>query len=90
MVGRLSLTTHYSGFAIAAVGHTAPMPGRAFEIRFPNGDYEIDASGQHPPPNVGDVIRRNGELWRVMARSDDKPIRLWVEAAEEPAERISS
>jgi hypothetical protein len=66
------------------------MPGRAFEIRFPNGDYEIDASGQQPPPNVGDVIRRNGELWRVKARSDDKPIRLWVEVAEKPAERISS
>lgn len=50
------------------------MPGRSFEIVYPNGDYEIDASGQHPPPAVGDTIRRQGKLWRVTAIKDGKPV----------------
>jgi hypothetical protein len=66
------------------------MPGRSFEIRFPNGDFEVDASGQRPPPEVGETIRRNGKLWKVTARRDARPVIVQVELVEEPAKSISS
>ena len=46
------------------------MPGRIYEVRFPNGDFELDAGSQNPPPSVGDTIRRRGQLWRVTERSE--------------------
>jgi hypothetical protein len=64
------------------------MQDRSYEIRFPDGTFEVHVS-QRPPPEVGDMIRRNGKVWRVKARRDDKPFRPWVEVAEQPAERIS-
>lgn len=42
-------------------------PGRAYEIRFPNGDFEVDAAQKHAPPVVGDTLRRAGRLWKVTA-----------------------
>jgi len=62
------------------------MPGRAFQIVYPNGDFEIDVSGQHPPPAVGDTIRRNGKQWKVKAAVGAQPIVVRVEAAPERAE----
>jgi hypothetical protein len=59
------------------------MPGRSFEIRFPNGDFEIDAA-EYPPPTVGDTIRRRGQFWRVTARSRGAPIVVRVEPAPDP------
>ena len=59
------------------------MPGRTFEIVYPNGDFEIDVSGQHAPPAVGDMIRRLGKLWRVTATTDGKPVIVRVELVEE-------
>ena len=61
------------------------MPGRSFEIIYPNGDFEIDASGQHPPPTVGETIRRQGKEWRVTASTDGKPVIVRVELVEERA-----
>jgi hypothetical protein len=61
------------------------MPGRSFEVIYPSGDFEIDASRQHPPPKVGDTIRRKGKLWRVTATTDGKPVVVRVEPAEELA-----
>jgi hypothetical protein len=58
------------------------MPGRSFEILYPNGDFEIDASGQSPPPAVGDTIRRKGQLWRVTAATGGRPIIVRVEPAK--------
>ena len=58
------------------------MPGRAFQIVYPNGDFEIDVSLQHPPPAAGDTIRRRGKLWKVMAATDGKPVIVRVERAE--------
>jgi hypothetical protein len=65
------------------------MPGRSFEIVYPNGSFEIDASGQHPPPAVGDVIRRRGKLWRVTATTDGKPVIVRVELVEERARDVA-
>jgi len=58
------------------------MPGRSYEVIFPNGDFEIDAGTQGPPPAVGDVIRRKGTFWRVTATQGQSPIIVRVEAAE--------
>jgi len=46
------------------------VPGRIYEVRFPNGDFELDAGSQNPPPSVGDTIRRRGQLWTVTERSE--------------------
>jgi hypothetical protein len=65
------------------------MPGRSFEIIYPNGDFEISASRQQPPPAVGDTIRRQGKLWRVTARTDGKPVIVRVELVEERARDVA-
>ena len=65
------------------------MPGRSYQIVYPNGNFEIDASGQHPPPSVGDTIRRQGKLWRVTASTDGKPVIVRVELAEKPAADVA-
>jgi hypothetical protein len=66
------------------------MPGRSFEIRFPDGTFEIDASNAHPPPEIGDTIRRSGKLWRVTARSDGMPVIVRVALVEKSAKGSSS
>jgi hypothetical protein len=66
------------------------MPGRSFEVRFPDGTFEIDASNEHPPPEVGDTIHRRGKLWRVTARRDDVPVIVRVALVEKPAKGSSS
>jgi hypothetical protein len=66
------------------------MPGRSFVVRFPNGTFEIDASNAHPPPEVGDTIRRSGKLWRVIARSDDMPVIVRVALVAKSAKGSSS
>ena len=59
------------------------MPGRSFAIRYPNGDFEIDAFSRHAPPAVGETIRRRGKLWTVTAYADGPPVVVRVEAVEE-------
>ena len=66
-------------FRVVRTGHVAAMPGRLYEIRFPNGDFEMSASRQHPPPAVGDVIDRRGTLWKVVSRTFDEPFVVRVE-----------
>jgi hypothetical protein len=61
------------------------MPGRSFVVRFPDGTFEIDASNERPPPEVGDTIRRNGKLWKVTARTDAQPVMLRVALVEKSA-----
>ena len=62
------------------------MPGRSFAIRYPNGDFEMDAFTQQAPPAVGSTIRRRGKLWAVREWEDGPPIVVRVEAVEEPTE----
>jgi hypothetical protein len=64
-------------------GHLTSIPGRSFEIRFPDGDFEIDAGTQRPPPDVGDTLRRRDKLWKVTARSDLPRVTVRVERLEE-------
>ena len=59
------------------------MPGRLFEIRYPDNYFEFDARTEAPPPAVGDTLRRRGKLWRVTSRTDDTPVIVQVEAVEE-------
>ena len=66
------------------------MPGRSFEVRFPDGTFELDASNEHPPPEVGDTIRRHGKLWRVTARRDGALVIVRVALAEKSAKSSSS
>jgi len=44
---------------------SARTRARSFEIRFPDGDYEIDVTTTRPVPAAGDVLRRKHESWRV-------------------------
>jgi hypothetical protein len=55
------------------------MPGRLFEIRYPNGDFEMDALTQQPPPEIGETLRRRGQLWRVVSKTFDEPFIVRVE-----------
>jgi hypothetical protein len=42
------------------------MPGKAFVIRFPSGDFEYDLTVTgRALPAVGDTMRRRGVLWLV-------------------------
>ena len=42
------------------------MPGKAFAVRFPDGDFEYDLTVTgRPLPAVGDTMRRRGVLWLV-------------------------
>ena len=55
------------------------MPGRLFEIRFPNGDFEMDAFTQQAPPAIGETLRRRGKLWRVVSKTLEEPFVVRVE-----------
>ncbi len=68
-----------NGFRLPPIGHFAHMPGRLYEIRFPNGDFEIDAFTQKPPPEIGETLHRRGELWRVVSKSSEAPFVVQVE-----------
>ena len=66
-------------FRASGVGNAAHMPGRLFEIRYPNGDFEMDAFTQQPPPEIGETLRRRGQLWRVVSKTFDEPFIVRVE-----------
>jgi hypothetical protein len=59
------------------------VPGRSYEVIFPNGDYEIDAGTGSPPPAVGDRIRRRGKWWTVTATTGEKPVIVRVQPADQ-------
>jgi len=44
------------------------MPGRLFEIRYPNGDFEMSAFTQQRPPEIGETLRRRGSCGGSWAR----------------------
>lgn len=62
------------------------MPGRSYAIRYPNGDFEIDAFTQQAPPAVGSTIRRRGKMWTVREWEAGAPIVVRVEPLEERTE----
>ena len=62
------------------------MPGRAFVIHFPNGDFEYDVRPA-AAPEVGETVRRRGALWRVTTRqTHDIVVSLHVEPVDEPSD----
>lgn len=62
------------------------MPARPFEIRYPDGDYEIAYTGR-PIPIVGETILRKNQVWEVTRREDrdaegGDAVFVYVERAE--------
>jgi hypothetical protein len=55
------------------------MPGRLYEIRFPNGDFEMDAFTEKPPPEIGETLHRRGEQWKVVSKTAEEPFVVRVE-----------
>ena len=65
------------------------MPGRAFVIYFPNGDFEYDIRPTAAPV-VGETMRRRGALWRVKSRSVRGDVAsLQVEPVDDAAKEAS-
>jgi hypothetical protein len=76
-------------FRTLRAGHFRHMSGGLYEIRFPNGEFEIAYTQKHPP-DIGDTLQRRGELWRVVSKTIKAPLALRVEPAEEPGGRLVS
>jgi hypothetical protein len=66
------------------------MPGRAFQIRYPDNTYEIHARTESPPPSIGDTLRGRGKLWKVTSTTHGVPMILRVEPVEERRKGSSS
>jgi len=59
------------------------MPGKAFVIRFPNGDFEYDLTALgRSLPVVGETMRRKGVLWLVIRRVQEPGEVVYVERAD--------
>ena len=43
-----------------------------FVLRFPDGDFELDAT-QFDPPSIGDTFRRRNQLWTVTQVTANEP-----------------
>jgi hypothetical protein len=61
------------------------METRVFEFRFPNGDFEIDATSR--VPRVGDVIRTRGRSWKVDHVEPSTPSVVVLQPARKPSPR---
>jgi len=58
------------------------MRSEVFEIRYPDGDFEIDATQAHGLPVAGDQLRRKDRLWRVTHTQGGRPVLVHVELVE--------
>jgi hypothetical protein len=58
------------------------MRSEVFEIRYPDGDFEIAATQVHSLPVVGDQFRRKDRLWRVTHTQGRRPVLVHVELVE--------
>ena len=70
------------------------MPARPFEIRYPDGDFEI-AYTRRPSPTVGQTIQRKNRVWDVIRREDRHAdgadaVFVYVEPAGTPRRRRSA
>ena len=65
------------------------MLGRSFVVRFPDGTFEIHASNEHPPPELGDTLRRSGKSGRVIFRTEGRPVVVRVALVEKSAKSSS-
>jgi hypothetical protein len=55
------------------------MRSEVFEIRYPDGDFEIAATQVHRLPVAGDRFRRKDRLWRVTYTEGRRPVLVHVE-----------
>lgn len=62
----------------------AVMAPDRFEIRYPDGDYEIVAA-ERTPPAIGETIRHKGQLWKVTSTTDGRSVVVHVELAGDRA-----
>lgn len=61
------------------------MPGKAFVIRFPSGDFEYDLTVTgRALPTIGDTMRRQGVLWSVVRITPDRVDTVHVERVDAP------
>jgi hypothetical protein len=69
------------------------MPTKAVLIRFPDGDYEYEAT-RRDIPSLGETMRRKGQLWTVTRITGDGPATVHVEpvpgeSADRPERRAA-
>jgi hypothetical protein len=55
------------------------MRTEVFEIRYPDGDFEVAATQGHRVPAAGDRLRRKGRVWRVTHTEGSSPVLVYVE-----------
>jgi len=55
------------------------MRSEVFEIRYPDGDFEVAATQVHGLPVAGDRFRRKDRLWRVTHTEGRRPVLVYVE-----------
>jgi hypothetical protein len=55
------------------------MRSEVFEIRYPDGDFEIAATQIHRLPAAGDRFRRKDRLWQVTRTEGRRPVLIHVE-----------
>jgi hypothetical protein len=55
------------------------MRSEVFEIRYPDGDFEIAATQIHRLPVAGDRLRRKNRLWQVTYTEGRRPVLVHVE-----------
>ena len=58
------------------------MPARQFEIRYPDGDYEVNSTSLTFPA-VGQTLVRKGVVWRVTRTQGSDPVFVYVEPAHD-------
>jgi hypothetical protein len=63
------------------------MRSEVFEIRYPDGDFEIAATQVHRLPVAGDRLRRKNRLWRVTYTEGRRPVLVHVELVGERSRR---
>jgi hypothetical protein len=63
------------------------MRSEVFEIRYPDGDFEIAATQVHRLPVAGDRLRRKNRLWQVTYTEGRRPMLVHVELVGERSRR---
>jgi hypothetical protein len=63
------------------------MRSEVFEIRYPDGDFEMAATQIHGVPVAGDRFRRKNRLWQVTYTEGRRPVLIHVEPVDERSPR---
>jgi hypothetical protein len=66
------------------------MRSEVFEIRYPDGDFEIAATQIHRLPVAGDRFRRKDRLWQVTYTEGRRPVLVHVELVGEQSPKGGS